>query len=167
MSQISAKRWDVQRLLQQYERRAVNRQPGFRSGDTYRRTCFSQDFSCLVTSPVDLCAVWLCYFGGLNLNLTSIQFVIFFWNLNMWPFIFLLSKNVHADETVVLSYNVDHSLALIEAPIWSESEWYIFPSTFASHISTELEKNTSSFIHARSTRTKPTSWGSILTRGER
>ena len=29
----------------QYEGRTVNRQPGFRSGDTYRRTCFRQDFS--------------------------------------------------------------------------------------------------------------------------
>jgi hypothetical protein len=42
-----------------YEGRAVNRQPGFRSGDTYWRPYFRQDFSCPAPSPVDLCAILL------------------------------------------------------------------------------------------------------------
>ena len=41
------------------EGRAVNRQPGFRSGDMYRRTCFGQDFLRFAASSVDVDATLL------------------------------------------------------------------------------------------------------------
>ena len=40
------------------EGRAVNRQPGFRSGDTYRRICFRQEFFRFFPSPFDLCTLY-------------------------------------------------------------------------------------------------------------
>jgi hypothetical protein len=44
----------IQHPVDPNERRAVNRQPVFRSGDTYRRNCVFKDFFYFAANPVDM-----------------------------------------------------------------------------------------------------------------
>jgi hypothetical protein len=50
------------------EGRAVHRQPGFGWGNTYRRTCFGQDFLWFAASPVHFISVLLRYYNARQLN---------------------------------------------------------------------------------------------------
>jgi hypothetical protein len=71
----------------------------------------------------------------------------------MTPQIFKFLK-IYREYNFFLSYNYDHSLAQIEASMYKESEFYIFPKTFSPETSSNLKKHVEFYTRGASGKKK-------------